>query len=94
MDGQEFDADRDTRVVSELQGSRHIVARLGSVTLRVDELGAHINLPVRIVDTELLGSALELGPYSLSVHDAVLLKSLLAEYLTRVEPPRDRDFRP
>lgn len=82
---QEFDTDRQGRNIVELQGKTTQISHFGSVTLRVDETGHTIQLPVRMTHSERLGIALELGPYSLSTQDATVLHILLAEYLARAD---------
>lgn len=78
-----FDADRSTRQVEDLQGRTHIVAQFGQLPLRIDETGETVQAPLRMTVSDRLGVALEIGPYSVSTEDAAALRQLLDLYLTR-----------
>lgn len=79
----EFDSDRSTSTVIDLQGRTHIVAHFGHVPLRIDETGDTVHAPVRMTISDRLGIGLEIGPYSMSSEDAAVLKQLLGEFLAR-----------
>ena len=76
-----FDTDRAADHVRDLQGNTHLVEILGELPLRIDDLGETVQAPMRMVWSDELGIALELGPYSISIEDAAQLRVVLDTFL-------------
>lgn len=79
-----FDSDRTAEHVQAMQGERFTVADYGILPLRIDDTGTTVHAPLRMVWTDHLGVALELGPYSISSEDAAQLSEVLARYATQL----------
>lgn len=78
-----FDTNRNAPHIKALQGRTRLVSDLGTVALRVDDTGVTVDFPMRQTHSQQLGECLELGPFSISGADAVVLREALDAFILR-----------